>query len=304
MELRHLRYFVAVAEERSFVRAAARLHVAQPALSKQIRDLESELGTVLLDRSPRGVRLTTAGRAFLTEARRTLEDASRAVASARGAAAGRSAPLRFAHGELAAYSTVIENLLAAFRDANPAAQIELSANHDEGIFHALRDRQVDVGTVFTAEWPMPGFDAHRIIDATVRGVLLPASHPIAAQTCLALAQLRSLTWLHSGPRRWPGLMHILEAGLRERGLVPERRMERARDAPVNNSQIATGDTWALVSEDVAGPYRNKTSGIVYRPFREPPIPCWLALAWMPPASPLVEQLIETARARGLDLPED
>src|SRR5258706_202391 len=79
MELRHLRYFVAVAEERSFSGAATRLRVAQPSLSKQIRDLENELGTVLLERGPRGVHLTAAGRAFLIEARHTLDVAARAV---------------------------------------------------------------------------------------------------------------------------------------------------------------------------------------------------------------------------------
>src|SRR2546428_13596873 len=105
MELRHLRYFVAVAEERSFIGAATRLRVAQPALSKQIRDLEVELGTVLLERGPRGVNLTAAGRAFLVEARHTLDVASDAVASARGSAVAWDPPLRFAHGQLATYGT-------------------------------------------------------------------------------------------------------------------------------------------------------------------------------------------------------
>src|SRR2546422_11779872 len=109
MELRHLRYFVAVAEERSFIGAATRIRVAQPSLSKQIRDLEVELGTELFERGPRGVRLTAAGRAFLVEARHTLDVASRAVASARGAALGRDSALRFAHGELSAYGTDLEN---------------------------------------------------------------------------------------------------------------------------------------------------------------------------------------------------
>src|ERR671924_578652 len=111
MELRHLRYFVAVAEELSFSGAAARLRVAQPALSKQIRDLEVELGTVLFERGSRGVHLTASGRAFLVEARHTLDNASRAVASARGAAAGRDLPLRFAHGVLAALGRTVETLL-------------------------------------------------------------------------------------------------------------------------------------------------------------------------------------------------
>jgi len=299
MELRHLRYFVAVAEERSFSRAGTRLRVAQPSLSKQIRDLETEVGTVLLERGPRGVCLTAAGRAFLVEARHTLDVASRAVASARGAAQGRDAPLRFAHGELSAYGTDLENLLARFHNTNPDAQVEIVSKHDGEIFHALRDRSVDVGSIFVAEWPVPGFAGHRLIDATITGVLLPGSHPIAAHPTIQLAELRDLTWLNSAPRRWPGFFPILETALRERGLVPERQVERPRDAPAMNVQIAAGDTWALTSEAVAAPYRNKANGIVYRPFREPPIPCWLMLVWLPPASPPVDRLVQAARDIGL-----
>src|SRR5256885_11604903 len=86
MELRHFRYFVAVAEEHSFAHAARRLRVAQPALSKQIRDLETELGVTLFERLPRGVRLTPAGGAFLADARGPLEAAGRPVTSAPSAA--------------------------------------------------------------------------------------------------------------------------------------------------------------------------------------------------------------------------
>jgi DNA-binding transcriptional LysR family regulator len=299
MELRHLRYFVAVAEERSFVGAAAKLRVAQPALSKQIRDLEVELGTVLFERGPRGVHLTAAGRAFLVEARNTLDNASRAVASARGAAGGRDAPMRFAHGELAAYGTAIEGLLAAFRDANPDAQLEISSQHDGDTFHALRDRRVDIGSVFIVESPVPGFASHRLIDTAITGVLLPSNHPLAAQPSVQLSQLRTLTWLNSAPRRWPGFLPMLEAALRERGLVPERRTERSKEASAMNLQIAAGDTWALVSEVVAAPYRAGPSGIVYRPFCEPAIACWLALVWLPPAPGPVDRLVQVARDAGL-----
>src|SRR5207302_1148991 len=83
MELRHLRYFVAVAEEGSFLRAAGRLRVAQPALSKQIRDLEREVGVKLFERLPRGARVTRAGEPFLSNARSALESATRAVSTCR-----------------------------------------------------------------------------------------------------------------------------------------------------------------------------------------------------------------------------
>src|ERR1700741_4580777 len=88
MELRHLRYFVAVAEEENVTRAAARLHVSQPALSRQIRDLEDEIGFLLLERSAKAVRLTEAGRTFLTEAKAVLQRAEDAVKAARAKAGG------------------------------------------------------------------------------------------------------------------------------------------------------------------------------------------------------------------------
>ncbi|HXO84974.1 MAG TPA: LysR family substrate-binding domain-containing protein, partial [Gemmatimonadales bacterium] len=228
---------------------------------------------------------------------------TRAVASARGAAGGRDAPLRFAHGELAAYGTVIENLLTSFRAANPDAQIEISSNHDGEIFHALRERRVDIAPVFIVEWPVRGFAAHRLIDTAVTGVLLPSNHPLAGQSCVRLAELRELTWLNSGTRRWPGFFPVLETALRERGLVPERRLERSKETPAMNVQIAAGDTWALVSEAVAAPYRKEPNGIVYRPFRELPIACWLALVWLPPTSAQVDRLVAVAKANSLTIPE-
>src|ERR1700761_1528028 len=89
MELRHLRYFVAVAEDENVSRAALKLHVSQPALSRQIRDLEDELGFLLLERSAKSVRLTAAGRVFLAEARAVLQRADEAVLAARAVATGK-----------------------------------------------------------------------------------------------------------------------------------------------------------------------------------------------------------------------
>src|SRR5205085_4474847 len=97
MELRHLRYFIAVAQEENVSRAALKLHVSQPALSRQIRDLEEELGFALLERSAKSVKLTEAGRVFLTEARAVLERVGTAVAAARAAATGRSEELHIGY---------------------------------------------------------------------------------------------------------------------------------------------------------------------------------------------------------------
>jgi DNA-binding transcriptional LysR family regulator len=295
MELRHFRYFVAVAEEGSFGQAARRLLVAQPALSKQVRDLETEVGVTLFHRLPRGVRLTPAGEAFLTEARDTLEGAARAVTNARGAAKGGASSLAFAHGELAGYTTIIEDLLAAFRNAHPEAQVRVSSKSDADTFEALRERQVDVASVFIAQSPVEGFDALRLIDCATTGVLLPANHPLAATPSVRLADLRNLTWLHSASQRWPGFFQVFQDALRDRGLAPLRRRERPKETPAANVQIAAGETWTLASEAIAAPYRTTPTAIVYRPFVEPPIPCWIALVWHPKARRIVHDLVDVAR---------
>ncbi len=299
MELRHLRYFVAVAEELGFARAARRLHVAQPALSKQIHDLEIELGVALFERLPRGVRLTRAGEAFFIEARNTLDGAVRAIATARGASEDRASTLRFAHGELSLYAATLEGLLATFRGVHPEVKLLVSSQSDVEIYRALRERTVDVACVFLARYPVTGFGAHRLIDCATTGVLLPASHALAAKPSVRLAELQTLTWLHSASQRWPGFLEAFEEALQDRGLLPQRRRERPKEAPSHNLLIAAGEAWALASEAIATPYRTGSQAIVYRPFVEPPIPCWLALVWLPEASAAVQRLIDVARSSGL-----
>ena len=299
MELRHLRYFVGVAEEHGFARAARRLNVAQPALSKQIHDLETELGVALFERLPRGVRLTRAGEAFFIEARNTLDGAVRAIATARGASEDRASTLRFAHGELSLYAAILEGLLATFRGVHPEVKLRVSSQSDVEIYRALRERTVDVACVFLARYPVTGFGAHRLIDCATTGVLLPASHPLAAKPSVRLAELQTLTWLHSASQRWPGFLEAFEEALQDRGLLPQRRRERPKEAPSHNLLIAAGEAWALASEAIATPYRTGSQAIVYRPFVEPPIPCWLALVWLPEASAAVQRLIDVARSSGL-----
>src|SRR5256885_354893 len=148
MEMRHLRYFVSVAEQGSFVKAAEHVRVAQSALSKQIRDLEREIGAPLFERLARGVRLTAAGEAFLTDARDTLERAERAVVSARQAHERRGSSLHLAHSELVVWAPVVADLLAAFRAAYPALELR-GRNLDEvETYAALRARRADVGALF------------------------------------------------------------------------------------------------------------------------------------------------------------
>src|SRR5215471_5340256 len=125
VELRHLRYFVAVGEEEHFGRAAARLHVVQPALTRQVQQLEAELGCALFARLKRGVRLTEAGKVFLAEARRLLADLDQSVDRTRLVAQGQVGRLRVGFADTATYSGVLPTLLRDFRARWPDVRLEL-----------------------------------------------------------------------------------------------------------------------------------------------------------------------------------
>ena len=163
MELRHLRYFVAVAEELHFGRAAQRLHIAQPPLSRQIRDLEREIGTPLFERVPRGVELTPAGRAFLPEARLTLAQAERAQRTAQRAARGEIGRLRVGFVEAATYSGILPDVLGFFRMHLPNVGVSLFEMDSLQQVEAFHDERIDLGILHS---PPP--DAERWVPVPPR----------------------------------------------------------------------------------------------------------------------------------------
>ncbi len=165
---------------------------------------------------------------------------------------------------------------------------------------ALRERRVDVAAMFVGTWPVPRFEALRLADCTVTGVLLPATHPLAAQPRIRLQDLGDLLWLHPSERSRPELYQVLRSGLESRGLAPTRHRGRRGDVGANLA-IAAGDAWALANPVVAAVYADMGGSIVYRPFVEPAIPLWFALAWRHDASAPVETLVEVAR-RTITLP--
>ncbi len=293
MELRHLRYFVAVAEAGSFVRAAGRLRVAQPALSKQIRDLEREVGVRLFERLPRGARLTPAGEHFLPDARGALESAARAVATARRV--DTQTGLRFGLGDLYVYTPVMLRLVAAFRRACPETPVRMLRVSEARQEAALREQRIDVAAMFVGAWPVPRLEGLQLVDCAITGVLLPATHPLAAQPQVRLHDLSDLTWLHPSQRSRPQLYRLLRTALESRGLVPARHRGRRGDTAAN-VPIAAGDAWTLANSAVAAVYPDVTESIVHRPFVDAPIPLWFALVWRKESpSPLVEALVQVAR---------
>jgi DNA-binding transcriptional LysR family regulator len=147
MELRHLRYFVAVGEEQHYGRPASRLRVAQPALSRQIQDLEEEVGFKLFVRLPRGVKLSAAGKLFLQDARRILQEVNEAAARAGRVARGLSGTLRVGFTENASWRGVVPDSFRRFREQQPDAELQLQPAASFEQLEAIRSGRLDAGFV-------------------------------------------------------------------------------------------------------------------------------------------------------------
>lgn len=188
MELRHLRYFVAVADELNFRRAARRLHVSQPPLSRQIHDLEDELGTKLFDRARRKLALTSAGETFLKEARQILSQAQRASELAKAASRGEAGQLSIAIlppiGGL-----LLPPAIRAFRQRFPLVDIEILELSPHEHITALMDRRIDVGFVpLPIVQRVPDLEFEPIREVQIMAVL-PPGHRLARQRGLTLQKL-------------------------------------------------------------------------------------------------------------------
>jgi LysR family transcriptional regulator, benzoate and cis,cis-muconate-responsive activator of ben and cat genes len=221
-ELRHLRYFVAVAEELNFSRAAERLHMAQPPLSLAIRQLERELGAELFQRSTREVTLTEPGRAFLDGARRTLAEADRAVVSAKRAAAGDVGELRLAFSWSARYET-LPALGRAFREASPDVELLTQEMWNAPMSEALRSGQVDLGISLCPE-PAPGLASEPVRRERAIAAISPAD-PLAAAGSVALRDLADHTFLMFPPELGPRLYDAMVDICRSAGFEPKLRNE-------------------------------------------------------------------------------
>src|SRR5579862_9283946 len=156
MELRHLRYFVAVAEEGHITRAAERLGIQQPPLSQQIRALEAELQVQLLRRKPRGVELTQAGEAFHAEARAILQQVERAVAAARRTGSGEAGHIGLGFTSSASFHPFVPRIIREFRAAYPLVALKLEESGTGELVDALVDERLDAAFVRSPIAPGPG----------------------------------------------------------------------------------------------------------------------------------------------------
>lgn len=188
MELRHLRYFTVVAEEEHFGRAAKRLHIAQPALSRCVADLEAELGIELFERLPRGVRLSMAGQVFLEDAQDLLKRAQQVAERAQRAARGEVGNLTIGFTESASWHGELPKSYATFHQQMPAVRLRLLPMNSFEQLAAIRERQLDAGFLYYRPPDEPTLAAEIVSTADVV-LAVHVKHRFASQTELRLRDL-------------------------------------------------------------------------------------------------------------------
>jgi DNA-binding transcriptional LysR family regulator len=218
MELRHLKYFVAVAEEQNVTRAAARLHVSQPPLSRQIRDLEDELGVALFERSPKTVRLTPAGQLFLHEAQAVLRRAEEAVQAVRSAA-GKRSQINVAY----APSLTVQILPATLRlfQSESGTRVNLHDLSTEQMLNGLRDGKLDLALmIYPGKKNLHGLEFEELHRYPLR-LAADAAHPLARKRTVRLADLLPERLIAYSKADYPEYHELLESLFTQFGRAPQ-----------------------------------------------------------------------------------
>ncbi|HRP75085.1 MAG TPA: LysR substrate-binding domain-containing protein [Rhodocyclaceae bacterium] len=245
MELRHLRYFVAVAEELNFTRAAERLHIGQPPLSMQIRDLETELGTRLFDRSRRRVVLTEAGRRFFDHAREILDRSRLAVEEARRVGRGETGQLRVGFTSSLPYTSTLPDVLHTYRQRYPGVTLQLREMFSADQFDAIVHGTLDVGLVRHGGLQVPAGVLTREIGRDPLRLVVNASHPLAGRSAVSLAEFRDDEFIVFPADVGSGLPAILSRLCVNAGFEP-RVVQTAREATTQIGLVAAGLGVALL----------------------------------------------------------
>jgi DNA-binding transcriptional LysR family regulator len=266
MDLRRIRYFVMLAEELHFGRAALRLGISQPPLSQQIRVLEKEMGVQLLNRSNRRVELTAAGAALLPEARALLAQAERAGAMAQRAQRGEVGELRVGFTGSAAFSSIIPQLILEYRRRLPQVRLQLHELTTQHQLTAMLERRLEVAFVRSPTRPdlPPSLQSIRLFDDALVAVL-PPHHPLGRRDePLRVAALAGEAFVMYPRESGTGVYDQILNMCRRAGFTP-RVAQEAREAPTIVGLVAAGFGVALVPASLSNIH---VSGVMYRALRE------------------------------------
>lgn len=290
MEMRHLKYFVAVAEALHFGRAAEKLHISQPPLSQQIGQLEAELGVRLFNRNNRRVELTPAGMAFLEDARNILAIAGRAVDRARRAGRGEWGSLNIGFVGSAMFGQLPE-ILQAFRQRYPEVNLVLDEMNPWDQAPALRDKKIDLGFCRPAA---AGEDlACETVWREPLVLVLPQAHPLAHQETVSLTALSQEPFVSFTTQPEPSLGKYVMDLLLQAGFTPYI-VQQVLEVHTALSLVAAGLGVALVPWSAQNSLRK---GVIYRPIREPVADLdLLALYRKDDPSPVLQHFLQVMRA--------
>lgn len=291
MELRHVQYFVTVAEELSFTRAAARLSMAQSPISQQIRKLERELGVELFARTTRSVVLTAAGRAFYEEAVPLLAATSRMTNNARLAGEGRLGRLSLAFTGTATYE-LMPQLIRAYVRRYPDVLLDVrSEMFTPAQVEALLDGSVSVG-VLRPPASHEGIVTELLHDEPLVA-LLPVSHPLARRVSIQLSDLAHEPFISYPSSPATSVFQTVTAACRQAGFTPSVRQE-AKETPSLVALVAAGMGVALAPASIR---HLRINGVTHRPVTGTSVTMPLALAYRAGSVPsIVRGYLETCRA--------
>ena len=293
IDLRQFRYFLAVSEELHVGRAATRLHMSQPPLSRQIRQLEDQMGVDLFVRTPTGMALTQAGRAFVPEARRTLAQAQRAVAVAK--AAGGAQRGTFAVGyttvfDRSAIPDVLDRLQAAF----PDVRITAKGKHSIRLVRDIKNGSMDVAFI-GLHTQAPGLEVETVLEQPLM-VALPSRHPLARKRSIGFDDLRDALIFRFERRLNPGFYDHCQAFFERIGFRP-LILPEPDDHHILLGLIAEGRGIALISPTLQNVRRQ---GVVFRPLKAGDargLTSGIAVAYAPAApSAVLSRFLDLVRA--------
>jgi DNA-binding transcriptional LysR family regulator len=264
MELRHLRYFVAVAEEGHVTRAAERLGIQQPPLSQQIRALEREVGVQLFRRKPRGMEMTAAGRAFLDDARAILTHVDHAFAATRRTARGEQGRIAVGFTSSAPFHPFVPRVIRLFRDGFPLVSLAFEESGTTELVDALSNEKLDAAFIRSGTPQSSGLAVHHLLDEEMRAAL-PAAHPLAQSDAkpLALSALSAEAFILYRRPVGPGLYDAIISACREAGFSPTVGQEAPRILSTLNL-VAAGLGISIVPASLT---RMQMDGVVYRRLR-------------------------------------
>ncbi|HWJ41063.1 MAG TPA: LysR family transcriptional regulator [Candidatus Limnocylindrales bacterium] len=291
MELRHLKYFVVVAEERHFTRAAERLGMAQPPLSQQIRKLEHEIGALLFRRLTRGVELTDAGRVLYEDARRIVDQVEQAKTRAQSAARGQTGHIRVGFASSVVFHPVIAEIVRAYRETHPDVRLSPSESNVAALIDDLLAERIDLAVIRQTAQESERLKIEALFDEHMV-VALPPQHRLGGEAGISLQSLAQETLIMFPRTIAPVLYDEVMSACQRAGFSPQLGQESTQVASAV-SMVAAGFGVSIVPQSIR---QVAATGVTYHAIDGPGPKAQIVIAYRSTEfSKVVRDFLEVAR---------